>query len=162
MSKAIQERGRPRGLLRLFLRLPIWLYRLRLGWLLGQRFLMLEHTGRRSGLKRHTVLEVVDHDRPAGRYVVASGWGAKSDWYRNIRHTPQVTVRVGGDRFPAFARTMESGEAITALSSYAKKNPRAFQMLAKQMLGEVVADPGENCRQLAAAVPLVELERSGP
>jgi deazaflavin-dependent oxidoreductase (nitroreductase family) len=159
MSKTIQERGRPKGPLRLFLRMPIWLYRMRLGWLLGQRFLMLEHIGRRSGAKRRTVLEVVDHDRNTGRYVVASAWGPKSDWYRNIHAMPQVTVWVGGERFPAFARPMESDEAIEALRSYAERNPRAFRALARLMLGEVVSDPEENCRRLAAAVPLVELDR---
>jgi hypothetical protein len=30
----------PHGLLRFGLRLPIWLYRLHLGWLLGNRFLL--------------------------------------------------------------------------------------------------------------------------
>ena len=53
----------PRGLLRFLLRLPIWLYQLHLGFLLGHRFLLLTHTGRRSGLLRRTVVEVVSYDR---------------------------------------------------------------------------------------------------
>lgn len=51
---------KPRGLLRLGFRLPIWLYRLNLGWILGERFLLLTHTGRKSGLVRQTVIEVYD------------------------------------------------------------------------------------------------------
>lgn len=46
---------RPRGLLRLLLRAPVALYRLRLGWLLGGRVLLLSHTGR------------------AGRYILKTG-----------------------------------------------------------------------------------------
>jgi hypothetical protein len=44
--------------LRLAFRLPIYLYRLDLGRLLGHRFLLLVHQGRRSGLLRETALEV--------------------------------------------------------------------------------------------------------
>jgi hypothetical protein len=40
-------------------RLPIHLYRLDLGWLLGHRVLLLSHRGRKSGLIRATPLEVV-------------------------------------------------------------------------------------------------------
>jgi hypothetical protein len=36
----------PRGLLRVGLRVPLWAYRLHLGWLLGDRFLRLTHIGR--------------------------------------------------------------------------------------------------------------------
>jgi hypothetical protein len=49
----------PTGWVRALLRLPILLYRLHLGWLLGHRFLLLTHVGRKSGLQRRTVLEVV-------------------------------------------------------------------------------------------------------
>ncbi len=42
----------PGKVLRLGLRLPIWLYRARLGRLLGERFLLLTHIGRKSGLPR--------------------------------------------------------------------------------------------------------------
>jgi hypothetical protein len=33
------------------LRLPIWAYRARLEWLLGRRFVCIEHVGRRSGAR---------------------------------------------------------------------------------------------------------------
>jgi hypothetical protein len=63
----------PRGFKRLFLRTPIWCYRLGCGWLLGKRFLLLTHTGRLSGFSRQTVLEVVDYDPDTDTYVIASG-----------------------------------------------------------------------------------------
>ncbi len=59
---------------RWLVRAPIWLLHARLGFLMGSRLLMLEHIGRRSGRRRHVVLEVVDRPAP-GRYVVASGFG---------------------------------------------------------------------------------------
>ena len=42
-------KSKPAGALRLAFRLPIYLYRLDLGWLLGHRFLLLVHRGRESG-----------------------------------------------------------------------------------------------------------------
>lgn len=49
---------------RWLVRLPLWLYRARLGLLVGHRMLMMEHIGRRSGLRRQVVLEV---GTPQGR-----------------------------------------------------------------------------------------------
>ena len=37
---------------RWLVRAPVWLYRARLGILVGDRLLMLEHLGRRSGRRR--------------------------------------------------------------------------------------------------------------
>lgn len=68
----------PKGLLRLMLRLPIWLYRLRLGRLLGNRFLLLTHVGRKTGLPHQTVVEVASHNGTKDRYVIASGWAEAS------------------------------------------------------------------------------------
>jgi hypothetical protein len=59
--------------------LPIYLYRLDLGRLLGHRFLLLVHRGRKSGLLRETVLEVLLHDPATNESVVLSAWGEKAD-----------------------------------------------------------------------------------
>ena len=67
-------RSSPGRLTRCLLRLPIWLYRLRLGWLLGGRFLLLNHTGRKTGLPRRTVLEIVHHDADNATLFVAAAW----------------------------------------------------------------------------------------
>src|SRR5574339_1000973 len=94
----------PSKALRFGLRLPIWLYRLRLGWLLDNRFLMLAHKGRISGQLHQTVIEVVQHDKATDTYYAVSGWGAKADWYQNIQKNPLVTVHVSGRSFQARAQ----------------------------------------------------------
>jgi deazaflavin-dependent oxidoreductase (nitroreductase family) len=75
---------RPPRLLRLVLRAPVLLYRAHLGWLLGRRFLMLTHVGRRTGREYRTVVEVVGVLPSSGEYVVMSGFGAYADWLRNL------------------------------------------------------------------------------
>jgi hypothetical protein len=80
MSKSIVDIS-PGKALRLGLRVPILLHRLHLGWLLEERFLLLTHNGRSSGLPRHAISEVVGHHKDTDTYFVASGWGKKPDWY---------------------------------------------------------------------------------
>jgi deazaflavin-dependent oxidoreductase (nitroreductase family) len=157
MTTPLVQRDRPRGLLRWFLRAPTVLYRARLGWMLGRRFLMLTHTGRTSGLPRRTVVEVVDHDLASDTYFVASGWGGRSDWLRNVEKTPRVRVDVGARRFEADAVRLPVDDAVRALGSYAGRHPKAFAELGKLLLGERLAPTPQDCRKLADRVPLVAL-----
>jgi deazaflavin-dependent oxidoreductase (nitroreductase family) len=112
---------------RWLMRIPIWLYRARLGFLLGSRMLMLEHTGRRTGARRRVVLEVIDRPEP-GTYLVVSGFGERSQWFRNVLAHPAVRISVGTrSALPAEARRLTPTEADAALASYATRHPRAWQ-----------------------------------
>ena len=157
MKTNLAARRPVRGPLRILLRLPIWLYRLRLGWLLGDRFLMLTHTGRRSGLTRRSVLEVVGENAMAGAYSVAAGWGERSDWFRNIQKNPQVVVDVGRRRFEATAERMSEVEAELAFRDYARRHPWAFRNLGRVMTGQRLAGREDDYRKLARSIPLITL-----
>lgn len=147
----------PRGLLRLGLRLPVWLYRLRLGRLLGRRFVMITHTGRKSGLQRQTVLEVVRYDAATGIVVVASGWGEKADWFRNILKTPAVTVHIGHRHFEAVATRLTVEAAAVELCDYAAHHPATFRQLTHKMIGAQLGDETVDCIAVADTVPVVSL-----
>ena len=41
------------------------------------------------------------------QFVVFSGWGVSSNWYRNITANPEVTITVGRRRMPAVAHVVE-------------------------------------------------------
>lgn len=82
-----------RTLQRALSRAPIRLYRLGLGGLLGHRLLLL--TGRKCGRRRQVVLEVVGRHEEFGGYLIASGFGARSQWFRNIAADPRVHFQVG-------------------------------------------------------------------
>lgn len=114
---------------RWLVRAPVGLYRARLGFAFGSRLIMLEHTGRKSGARRHVVLEVVDHSRP-GTYVVVSGFGDRAQWFRNVRADPRVRVYAGSRRpAAATARLLSAEEAAGALTAYATRHPRAWARL---------------------------------
>jgi deazaflavin-dependent oxidoreductase (nitroreductase family) len=130
MPEKIRDVRPPRGLSRLGFRLPIWFYRLGLGGLLGTRFLLLTHTGRKSGLPRRTVLEVVRHDRESGTIVVAAGFGPGSDWYSNLRKDPRVAVECGGRKQDMAAVFLTPAQAGEELLDYSRRHPLAMRELA--------------------------------
>jgi deazaflavin-dependent oxidoreductase (nitroreductase family) len=79
---------------RRLMRAPIWIYRTRLGFLFGSRILKLQHVGRKTAARRYVVLEVIDHPTPQ-TYVVASGFGKRSDWFRNLEVNGHARVYTG-------------------------------------------------------------------
>ncbi|MGH2616381.1 MAG: nitroreductase family deazaflavin-dependent oxidoreductase [Thermomicrobiales bacterium] len=115
----------PRGLLEIALKLPRWLYRLHVGWLLGHRFLQLTHRGRRSGRLYSTVLEVVHYDPKTGESVVVSGWGDRSDWYQNLQQSPALAIETGGKRYVPVQRFLTPGEIYQVMRGYQRRNPWA-------------------------------------
>jgi deazaflavin-dependent oxidoreductase (nitroreductase family) len=121
----------PTGASRLAFRLPIYLYRLSLGRLLGHRFLLLVHRGRKSGLLREAVLEVLLHDPATKESVVLSAWGEKADWYRNVRATPALEVRTGGERYVPEQRFLVPEENHAVICDYGRRHPLAFRVFAR-------------------------------
>ncbi len=157
MAKLISDIDPSRGIYRIGFRLPILLYRLKLGWILGKRFLMLSTFGRKSGRLHQTVIEVVYFDRQSGAYTIASGWGRKSDWYKNLKKNPRVMVAVGLDKFEATARQLESDEAEQLLLDYSHKHPLAFRELARLMTGSMLKNIEETCHMVAQDIPVITL-----
>lgn len=133
MAEKTKELLPPRGLARLGFRLPIYLFRLGLGGLLGTRFLMLTHTGRKSGQERHTVLEVVRYDKAKSIFIVAVGFGAHSDWYQNIKINPKVTVQCGRQKWAMTAHFLDAEQGSLEIADYAHRHPLAMKELAHFM-----------------------------
>jgi deazaflavin-dependent oxidoreductase (nitroreductase family) len=156
MTPLIKQRP-PSGLRRRLFRLPVWLYRARLGWLLGERFLLLTHIDRQSGRPRETVLEMVLHDRTTDTYFIASGWGEKSDWIRNVQKAPTVSVNVGKRHFVARAKRLSIEQAQGTLLASARHHPWVFPILAKLIIGRRLKPTEEDCLYLAQSVPVFAL-----
>jgi len=146
----------PRGFARLLWRAPIKLYRAGLGWLLGNRFLHLIHTGRKSGQQRHVVVEVVRHDPTAGIYIIAAGFGEKTDWLQNLAKTPQAEIEVGRKRMAVNARRLSVPEAEDELLDYGHRYPTAIRALGK-FLGYTVETSDAGYRALGQVLPVVKL-----
>ncbi|MFE0702029.1 nitroreductase family deazaflavin-dependent oxidoreductase [Streptomyces sp. NPDC058872] len=147
----------PRGMKRRLARLPIALFRAGLGPLFGSRFLRLIHIGRTSGQSREVVLEVVAHDPADGSWTVASGFGPKADWYRNLRHTPQATVQFGRQYHAVTAQFPTPEEGGRIMAEYARRHPRAARALCRFM-GFPVDGSGAGFGAAGEQIPFVRLE----
>ena len=153
---------RPRGAARALLRGPIVLYRAGFGRMFGHRLLYLAHRGRVSGKRRETVLEVVGYDRHIPEAVVVSGWGHRSDWYRNITASPALEVRVGAQRWRTpRQRALSTDETVAPLRSYRSRHPRAWRRIAP-IVG-IPLDPGTAAaRDRLARLPTVAFSPTRP
>jgi hypothetical protein len=84
LLKKISETSPPTGFKIFLFRAPIHLYHWRLGFLMGRRFVLLKHRGRKSGSTREAVVEVIDSDLTERKLYAASGFGGQSQWFKNI------------------------------------------------------------------------------
>ena len=116
--------------------------------------LLLIHKGRISGKDRTAMLEVIKYDRDANTHYVASGFGEKSDWFKNIIITPDVVIQVGSQKFPALAEKLPGEEARKVFLEYNREHPNAIKNLAK-ILGYQIGDTQEDMNAFLALIPVV-------
>ena len=155
------RRGRANPLLRALLKLPARLYVGPLAELLRSRcVLVLTTRGRRSGAPRPgcvSFMPVGDH------FVVFSGWGITSNWYRNLQANPEVRIKVGRRQMWATARVVEDPQRRAALMAQMRARsgscgpPKPIRPVLK--LARVFDYQGEIDMAVAAggSLPVVEL-----
>ncbi|AMW14545.1 hypothetical protein A4E84_36745 [Streptomyces qaidamensis] len=147
----------PTGWRRLAARAPLLLFRVGLGPVFGKRFLLLHHVGRRTGLDRHVVLEVVSHEAVPLGWTVASGFGPGSDWYRNLRAHPKTVVQVGNRYHAVTARFLSPDDGARIMADYSRRHPRTARRLWAFM--GLPADGSETSfLDAGRAIPCVRLE----
>jgi len=137
--------------------MPILLYRLRLGWLLDRRFLLLTHTGRKSGASHSAVLEILRYDQASHCCYIASGWGKKSQWYQNVLREPRVRYTVGVRQHAGIAEPLGLARAEQELRHYGDRHPAAIRKLTKFMIGEEFDGSDSQFGRLADQVPVLQL-----
>jgi deazaflavin-dependent oxidoreductase (nitroreductase family) len=98
------------------------LYRAGLGRLLGHRFMLLTHIGRRSGKVRQTVLAVLQFDPKTREIRAISAWSA-SDWYKNILALPALQVETGSTRYVPIHYSLSSEEIAALFEEYRSQHP---------------------------------------
>ena len=148
-------KSKPRGLFKWFLHAPTYLYRWRLGFLFGERFLMIEHRGRSSGSRYQTVLEVAGRHPDRNEWISSSGTGPNADWYRNIEVNGVDAVWIGSTRHaPASARFLEAEESGTVFARYEDAHPKAAAKLMDSM-GDSYDGSDEGRIEMMRSIPMV-------
>ncbi len=141
-------------------RAPVYLYHWRLGPLLGRRFLLLIHTGRRTGQRRETVLEVVQYREAGPEIVVMSAFGRQADWLRNIAANPGAEVVIGRQHFVAVHRFLDTDEAVEAVRGYEQRNRFIAPIVRagfSRFLGWRYGGTESDRRRLVEQLPLIAL-----
>jgi len=150
--------ARPGPILGRALRLPVHLYDIGAGRLLGHRFLLLTHRGRRSGRLYRTMLEVVGWDAERCEATVMSGFGAKANWRLNVLAGGAVEVRIAGLRFAPEVRSPGREEAARAVADYERRS-RAAAPIVRAVLSRLAGfryDGSAEARdRLVEELPLV-------
>ncbi len=156
MIRTVDRPRSPARLRRHLFRLPVLLFRARLGWLFGGRLVCLEHVGRRTGRHRWVVLEVVRRDPGSGGIVVASGFGPGADWYRNLRAHPRATVFAGFRRVVVISHDLPAEQAAAVMVGYGRNHPWLGRRIAR-FLGFAVDGSDEDYAAVGRSVPFVAL-----
>jgi deazaflavin-dependent oxidoreductase (nitroreductase family) len=138
--------------LKVLLKAPTPVYRARLGFLLGNRFLMIEHRGRQSGTLHRTVVEVAVHRRQ--EWICASGTGNGADWYRNLRANGLEAVWIGSRRHNASVQFLASEDAAGVMHEYEQAHPRTAARLFK-IMGVSYDGTDEGRVRMMEAIPMV-------
>ena len=159
------RRRRAAGWLQAVLRVPRFLYGGPIAEIMRARCVLLLTTrGRRSGLPRTRAVSFMPVNN---HYVVFSGWGVGSNWYRNVLANPRVTIKVGRTAMRATARVVEDPSRRVALMRQMQARsagcgpPKSIRPLLK--LTGVFDYQGEIDMAVAAGatLPVVELVPEG-
>jgi deazaflavin-dependent oxidoreductase (nitroreductase family) len=154
-------RQRPTGVFKRFLRLPVYLFHWRLGFVLGDRIVLITHRGRKSGRTYQTPVEVVEHDRAACEYIVCSGTGPRADWYQNLAAEPALTIQVGNQHWTPCQRFLDPEEAARRFAGYETEHPRTARKLLRSM-GNSYDGTDEGRLEMMKRMPMVAFSAHTP
>ncbi len=119
-------------------------YKLGLGFLVGHKVMILKTIGRVSGFERRTPLWYV---REGDVVFCFSGWGASSDWLKNVSAHPEVQLQVGTWRWRTQGRFIEEPEEVDRVSGmfiekYGRRTVTVFYHLDLLVLVAFPVSPG--------------------
>ena len=94
------------------------------------------------------------HNKESGAYVVASGFGEKSDWFQNVLVHPDIMIQVGRKHMHARAERLPLPQATDVLLDYNHRHPSILRNLA-DLLGYRTDGSEADVRFFASILPIV-------
>ncbi len=113
-----------------FFKLPLFFYRIGMGWVFGKRFMVLTHVGRKSGKVHRSVLAVLGYDPKTREIKAVSPW-TSSNWFRNIQATPALEVQTAGVRYAPRQRMLTPEEIAASFVEFRRQYPVFSRMIAR-------------------------------
>jgi len=102
---------------------------------------------------------VVEHSAATDTFVVASGWGPKAAWYRNILEHPEVTIQVGLRTMAVTALPLAPDEGAHIFTDYAARHRRAATKIVR-LLGYRVDGSAQDFAEVGRRIPFVRFVQS--
>lgn len=150
---------RPNALLKFFFKMPLFMHKIGLGgWerLIGAQWMLITTTGRRSGKRREAMVDVMDYDRSTDTYYIEAAYGARADWYKNIKSNPVFEAQVGRKKFKAHAEELTEKDTGELLVQFFRRKP-AYTRSVMAMVGMKFKDEDE-LRQIGKNLTLLAVK----
>lgn len=133
MTEEKSSKYPPNPVLRILYRIPVHFYRIGLGGLLGKRFVLINHLGRKTGVQHRTVVEVVEREIGTDNVIVIAGYGEQTQWYKNLKNQPKTTIQIGNQKYNVsvdLIKAEDGGDIIARyLKRYGKLTGQLFSMI---------------------------------
>ena len=149
-------RRKPGRLALAVFRLPLRAYRHDAGWLLGRTFLLLVHTGRKTGQPHSMVAMVLRYDPNQHEAVICSAWGPDADWVRNLRAGPAVRVQLGRESYTPEHRFLSEDESVEVAAHFHREHPWRLRLVST-ILGWGDLRDNDTAREFTRTHPFLAL-----
>ncbi len=118
---------------------PITLWRLGLAPIFDHVIMLITHTGRRSGLPRHTMVE---YHRLNGVKYAPCAFCPRSDWYKNILSDARVTIQTSDGNQAAIAvRVSDDQEMLDVYELFLRRDPPLLKLYLQSL--DIQNNPAE-------------------
>jgi hypothetical protein len=74
---------------------------------------------------------VLQDDPTTGEVVICSGWGATTDWIRNLRARPALQVQVGRTAYVPQHRFLTAGESFEVAVDFRRRHPHRMRFISR-------------------------------
>jgi len=153
----------PSTLLKLFFKMPLLLHKLGMGgWehLIGAEWMLITTTGRKTGKRRETMVDVMNYDKVSDTYYIEAAYGSRADWCRNIKSNPVFEAQVGRRKFHAQAEKLNETDTGEMLVQFFRRKP-TYTRSVMAMVGMKFKDEDE-LRTTAKKLTLLAVKPQSP
>jgi deazaflavin-dependent oxidoreductase (nitroreductase family) len=128
--------------------LVIFLLRTPLHVLLSQSMMLITYTGRKSGKQYCIPVNYLPIDEEQGRVFLTTSL-RKRTWWRNLRGSAPVSLRIQGKNYPATAQAVEDeADVVANLAVFLSHVPNFARYIDIKLTPDGVPDP-QDLRQAA-------------
>ena len=136
---------RPNPFMKFFFKAPLFMHKVGLGgWekIIGAEWMLISTTGRKTGKRRDSMVDVMDYDTSTDTYYIEAAYGSRADWFKNIKANPIFDAQVGRRKFKAQVQELDAAGTGEMLVRFFRRKP-AYTRSVMAMVGMKFKDENE-------------------